>query len=326
MVGTATDGRRPGIVAGDMPLDPAAQLVLDLVRQSGAAPAHTLTPDELRSVTAAAAEATGYDGAAAASIDRRVIEGVPAIVVHPLGSADRPTPRLPVLVWLHGGGWVIGSALESLPVARDLAAGVGCVVVDVDYRLAPEHPFPAALEDALAVTGWVLDHAGELGGDPSRVAVGGDSAGGNLAAVVGQELDGLSCQVLVYPVTDATWSQPSVRELAEGYLLTAELLEWFADHYRAGHPATDPRLSPLLADEAALARACPALVLTAEYDPLRDEGEAYADRLRRAGVAADATRYDGQLHGFLSYGPALPARARAIEEMSGYLRRVLATR
>ncbi len=302
-----------------MPLDPAAQLMLDLVRQSGAPPGHTLSPDQLREVTAVAAQATGYAGADVASVVPREVAGVPALVVTP---EEPATGELPVLVWLHGGGWVIGSADQALPVARDLAAAAHCLVVDVDYRLAPEDRFPAALDDAMAVTGWVLERAGELGGDRSRVAVGGDSAGGNLAAVVAQRLGGLACQVLVYPVTDATWSQPSIGELGDGYLLTADMLRWFGDHYLGGADPTDPGVSPLRADGSALTDACPALVLTAEYDPLRDEGEAYAERLREAGVPTVAHRYEGQLHGFLSAGPTMPAGARAVEEIGRHLRRV----
>jgi acetyl esterase len=310
-----------------MPLDPAAQLLLDLVRRSGAPPGHTLGHETLRTVTAAAAEATGYEGAPVGGVEHRVVAGVPVLAVTPAVGDVAPAAGggrpLPVLVWLHGGGWVIGSAAEALPVARDLAAAAGCVVLDVDYRLAPEHRFPAALDDASAVTRWALEHADEVGGDPQRVAVGGDSAGGNLAAVVAQREDGLACQVLVYPVTDATWSQPSVAELADGYLLTADMLRWFAEQYLDGADPTDPAVSPLAADRRSLAGSCPALVLTAEYDPLRDEGEAYADRLREAGVPTVAHRYDGQLHGFLSAGPAMPAGRRAIEEIGRHLRDVL---
>ena len=305
-----------------MPLDPAARLLLDMVRQSGAPPGHTLSPEQLREVTEVAAQATGYEGAAVASVTPREVDGVPALVIRP---EQAVTGELPVLVWLHGGGWVIGSADQALPVARDLAAAAGCLVVDVDYRLAPEHRFPAALDDAMAVSRWVLERAGELGGDRRRVAVGGDSAGGNLAAVVAQRLGGLAYQVLAYPVTDATWSQPSIRELGDGYLLTADMLRWFGDHYLGGADPTDPEVSPLRADRSALSGACPALVLTAEYDPLRDEGEAYADRLREAGVATVVHRYEGQLHGFLSAGPTMPAGAVAVEEIGRHLRRVFGT-
>lgn len=306
-----------------MPLDSAAQLMLDMVRQSGAPPGHTLTPEQLRAVTAAAAEASGYAGADVASVLAQDLGGTPALVVTPpeaTGAGNQPA-----LVWFHGGGWVIGSAAEALPLAQDLAVASGCLVVDVDYRLAPEHRFPTAVDDALTATRWVLDHAGELGADPRRVAVGGDSAGGNLAAVVAQQVTGLVAQVLVYPVTDATWSQPSISELADGYLLTADLLRWFAAHYLGEADPADARVSPLRADQAALAAACPALVLTAEYDPLRDEGEAYAERLRRAGVPTVSRRFDGQLHGFLSVGPAMPAGARAIEEIGHHLRQVFGT-
>lgn len=304
-----------------MPVDPAAHAVLDLLAQAGAPPISEQSPADARAAFAGIAM-LGGEGAAVASVEERSIAGVPAIVVTPEGSGP-----FPVLVWIHGGGWVIGTAGEALATAKDLAAGAGCLVVSLDYRLAPEHKAPAAVDDCLAATGWVLDHAGELGGDPARVAVGGDSAGGNLAALVAIEFGPrLSYQVLVYPVTDLTASQPSYLENADGYLLTKDTMEWFIGHYvdGTGLAPTDPRLSPLYASDAALAGMAPAFVITAEFDPLRDEGEAYAGRLRGLGVDVVHRRFDGQIHGFYSMPAAVPAGAEAIAQTVGLLRAAFA--
>ena len=300
-----------------MPLDPAAEMLLSFVNAAGTPQLHEMSPPEARASYEQLNALAGHEGAAVRSIDRRDIAGVPCIVVTPEVDADGP---LPVLVWIHGGGWVIGSAESSLPTCRDLAEAAGCVVVDVDYRLAPEDPFPAPVDDCVAVTRWVLEHAGELGGDPARVAIGGDSAGGNLSAVVSLEVPGLVHQVLVYPVTDATRSHPSYEENGEGLFLTRDGMAWFVGHYvEAGHE-TDPRVSPLHANPAVLAGAPPAHVITAEYDPLRDEGEAYAESLRAAGVPVTATRYDGMIHGFFSMTTMLPAGADAVAEAAALLR------
>ena len=228
----------------------------------------------------------------------------------------------PVLVYFHGGGWVLGSIRTAHGVCATLARLAGCVVCSVDYRLAPEHVFPAALEDAWAATTWVAKHADEVGGLPGPPAVGGDSAGGNLAAVCALRARdaGLSLplQVLVYPITDADFGTPSYREFAEGYYLTASGMRWFWDNYLPDGDRFDPDVSPLrTADVAGVA---PALVITAEYDVLRDEGEAYARRLEEAGVTTRLERYDGLIHGFLRM-PAVIARANgALESAAAGLR------
>lgn len=302
-----------------MPLDPDAEKLLDLLRQQGAAPIETLSPEEARATTAAAAALSADPGADVASVEKRTVGGVPSLVVTPAGPG-----RLPVLVWFHGGGWVIGSAEQSLHTAKDLAAGAGCVVVVPEYRLAPEHPFPAAYDDALSVTRATLQQAHELGGDPSRVAVGGDSAGGNLAAIAALGVPGLVHQFLAYPVTDATMSQPSYGRVERGYLLTASMMRWFVDLYVGDADATDPRISPLFASEDALGRTCPAHVVTAGYDPLFDEGEAYAARLAQLGVPTIVSRYDGQMHGFLTMGASIPTGATALDEAVGHLRTAFA--
>jgi acetyl esterase len=212
------------------------------------------------------------------------------------------TGPAPVLVFFHGGGWVVGSIVSHDGVCATLARLSGCVVVSVEYRLAPEHPFPAALEDAWTATQWVAAHAGEIGGDPGCLAVGGDSSGGNLAAVCAlrarNEGIPLALQLLVYPVCDADAERPSWHEFAHGYFLTREVMLAFWQAYipEGEGDRFHPDASPLRA--ADVAGVAPAFVLTAEYDVLRDEGEAYADRLAEAGVPVTLRRYDGMIHGF----------------------------
>lgn len=298
-----------------MPLDPAAEMILSLLNAAGTPQLHEMSVADARAAYESLGAASGHEGAEVASVVDADLAGVPTKVVTPLGEGP-----FPVLVWIHGGGWVIGSAQWALPTCRDLAAKVGCIVVDVDYRLAPEVPFPGPVDDCVAVTRWVLDHADELGGDPTRVAVGGDSAGGNLSAVVSLEVPGLLHQLLVYPVTDASMSHPSIEENAEGYFLTKAIMAWFVEHYLGTDDPNHWRASPLCAHEEALAEAPPAHVITAEFDPLRDEGEAYADRLRQAGVEVAHHRYEGQIHGFFSMPTLLPAGARALDDAAHQLR------
>ena len=298
-----------------MPLDPAAQQILSLIEELGGVRLEEMTPGDARASYAAMSVVREEEMADVAGVEAREIAGVPCLVVTP--HADGP---MPVLVWLHGGGWVIGSAELSLATARGLAAGAGCVVVSVDYRLAPEHRFPAPPDDCAAVARWVLANAASLGGDPARVAIGGDSAGGNLSAVVAMEVPGLVHQLLVYPATDLTMSHRSIEENGDGYLLTRAAMDWFADHYLGASDPKDPRVSPLFADTGALSRVPPAHVMTAEYDPLRDEGEAYADRLRELGVAVTSTRYEGQIHGFFSMTTLIPAARDAMAEAVAHLR------
>jgi acetyl esterase len=229
-----------------------------------------------------------------------------------------------VLVYFHGGGWVIGDIDTHDNTCRELTNAAGCVVVSVDYRLAPEHKFPAPLEDCYAATAWVAEHAANLGADPARLAVGGDSAGGNLAAAVcllarerGRRT--IVHQLLIYPVTDHDYFTASYRDNAEGYLLTREAMEWFWNHYlRTPADGKDPLASPLRSNN--LSGLPPATVITAEFDPLRDEGEAYGHRLRGAGVEATVTRYDGMIHGFFGLGAVLAQGKKAMEEAAERLR------
>ena len=220
------------------------------------------------------------------------------------------TEILPVVIWFHGGGWVVGTLDSHDPVCRALANRTPCVVVAVDYRLAPEAPFPAALEDSWAATQWVAEEALKLGADASRIVVAGDSAGGNLAAAVAlrardRGLD-LALQVLVYPVTDAELESESYHRLATGLNLTRAKMEWYWQQYLDGADGLNPEASPLRAPD--LAGVAPAIVQTAEHDPLLSEGEAYARRLEEAGVPVTLTRYDAVIHGFIRM-PALVAEA-----------------
>lgn len=214
------------------------------------------------------------------------------------GGAGRP-----LVVFFHGGGWVVGDLDTHDQPCRLLTRHADVHVLSVDYRLAPEHPFPAAVEDAVAAFAWGVEHAGELGADPTRVAVAGDSAGGNLAAVVAQATRDAgttppSAQLLLYPAVDSSVDRPSKDLFAEGYLLTRRQTDWYRDTYADGVARTDPRLSPLRA--ADLSGLAPAVVATAGFDPLRDEGEAYAEALRAAGVPVVLRRADGLVHGFFS--------------------------
>jgi len=256
-------------------------------------------------------------GAPVAAVEDRTIPGpageIPVRIYTPAGEAP-----FPVLVWLHGGGWVLGTLDGSDHVCRELTNAASCVVVSVDYRLAPEHLFPAAPDDCEAAYNWVVANAASFGGDPARVAVGGDSAGGNLAAVVslrakehGSPLPVL--QLLVYPVTDHNFDRPSYRANAEGYLLTRVAMQWFWDYY-VPDPGqrSHPHASPLYASD--LSGLPPALILTAEFDPLCDEGAAYGELLRQAGVPVTVTHYDGMIHGFFGQFPVIDKGRDAVRE------------
>lgn len=236
-------------------------------------------------------------------------DGVPARLYRPTGSRrGRGGRDDAMLVWFHGGGWVLGSIESHDCLCRRLANGGGFSVLSVGYRLAPEHPFPAAIDDADAAVAWAGRHT-------DAVAVGGDSAGANLAAVVAQRTSvPLRHQALVYPVIDATRRSASYREEPSGFPLTASAMAWFVECYLGGTGVAedDPRVSPIFVDDVDLARTPPALVVTAELDPLRDEGETYAARLAGAGIPTRAVRYDGMPHGFLGFADALDDARAAI--------------
>jgi acetyl esterase len=304
-----------------MPLHPQCENVLRHV--DGCDDIEDMSVAAARALDERLARELGGDGPPMAEVRDVSVAGaadlIPARVYRP---RDEIAPG--ILVWLHGGGFVLGSPDGSDTTARALAGASGCIVVSVDYRLAPEHPFPAAPEDCYAATNWVTRHAASLGAAEGRVAVGGDSAGGNLAAVVallardrgGPSID---LQVLVYPVVERAADTPSYRAFAEGYWLTAEGMAWFWRHYlSSSRDGADPRASPMLA--TSLAGLPPAVVATAEYDVLRDEGERYADRLRAAGVPVALRRHDGMLHGFLSCAGVVDEAWAAFEELGRAVR------
>jgi acetyl esterase len=253
---------------------------------------------------------------------------IPLRLYRPLGAADLTV--LPALVFFHGGGWVIGDLDSHDTLCRELANLSGCAVVAVDYRLGPEHRFPAAVIDCIAATRWVGDQAGELGIDASRLAVGGDSAGGNLAAVVSIDArdrgdSPIAFQLLIYPGVDMHCTAPSHAENGQGYLVTRELLAYFINHYMADSAQySDWRASPLLHPD--LSNLPPALVLTAGFDPLRDEGAAYAQRLTAAGTSASHVLFPRQIHGFISFGKVIDEASAAIGLCGAELRRALKPR
>lgn len=305
-----------------MPLDPVARAFLDQVTAMGLPPFHEQSVAAARDGIRLLAQMDGSREAVARVEDHTVPGPAGDVPVRLYAPATAGKP--PVLVYFHGGGWVIGGIDTHDAVCRALANRAEAAVASIDYRLAPEHPFPAAVDDCYAATRWIAENAGTFAVDAERVAVGGDSAGGNLAAVVAQlarERGGpwLRHQVLVYPATDPAMDTPSYRENADGYLLTRAAMEWFYGHYLPD-PAdrTNPLAAPLRATR--LGGLPPATVITAEFDPLRDEAEAYAERLREAGVPVDLARYDGMIHGFLGM-TALFAQARvALDRIGAALR------
>ncbi len=298
-----------------MPLDPQARSLLEQLEALGAPPLSQQTPEEARAGFAVLAAVAGKPADPVPTEDRSVpgpAGDIPVRIYRPEG--DHP---LPVVVYFHGGGWVIGDIASHDTICQRLATGVPALVVSVDYRLAPEHPFPAAVDDCDAATGWVSARAAEFGGDPGRLAVAGDSAGGNLAAVVAihaRDADGppIAFQLLIYPGTDMTCSLPSHTENGKGYLLDSDTIGWFRGNYLAEADPRHPDASPLFADD--LSGLPPALVVTAEFDPLRDEGEAFAERLRQAGVVVTTSRYDGMIHGFYGLDSVFDAAKRATLE------------
>ena len=249
--------------------------------------------------------------------------GVPVRLYRPTADTN-----LGLLVYFHGGGWVLGSVNSHDGTCRSIANQSGCAVLSVEYRLAPEDPFPAGLEDSLKATAWAAANAESLGIDATRIAVGGDSAGGNLAAVVAQlQPVPIAFQVLIYPVTDCRMSSESYIENAAGPFLRAVDMDAFINIYLDGKTSTnDPRVSPICADSAVLASCPPAIVITAEHDPLRDEGEEYGRALIAAGVHTSIVRYFGMIHGFVGMAPWVDDGKHAITHVSTALSMALAPR
>jgi acetyl esterase/lipase len=312
-----------------MALDPQAQAVIDLALESGRPPYHRLSPKDARQQFRETRPASTPTPPEIGAVRHVLAEGpsgpIPLRVYRPAGIAAGAS--LPGLVYYHGGGWVIGDLDTHDVFCRQLTAEAGIAVVSVDYRLAPEHKFPAAVDDAWAAARWVAADADQLGIDARRLAVGGDSAGGNLAAVVclmarDQKGPAIAAQVLNYPVTDLAADTDSYRDFADGYLLTRDGMRWFIGHYLASpEQASDWRASPLRA--RSLQGLPPALIVTAGFDPLRDEGEAYARRLRDAGGRVDYVCYGGMLHGFLPMGRLIDTAQRAVSHIAASLRQAL---
>jgi acetyl esterase len=312
-----------------MPLDPKIRELLDSA--TGASPIRTLPVGVLREGAlnqTAARLRMGLVSTPVAAVEDRVIPGLggdlPVRVYTPPGRGP-----FPLVLFFHGGGWVLGNLDTHDPTCRALCAGAGCVVVSVDYRLSPEHRFPAAVDDSLAAARWAAARAEKVGGDPARIAVAGDSAGGNLATVTALRIrdeggPALRGQLLIYPVVGYhTPPTPSYIENAEGYGMTREAMVWFWEQYLAdGAQATHPHAAPLVAPD--LRGLPPALVITAEYDVLRDEGQRYVERLRAAGVPARLSRYDGVHHRFAELIGILDQADQARDEMCAWLREVLA--
>jgi len=308
-----------------MAIDPQVQVVLDLVAKSGRPAYNTLSPKDARQLFRETRPASTPTPPQIGAVENLLADPVPLRVYRPLGAAAGAP--LPTLVFFHGGGWVIGDLDTHDVLCRQLTAEAGMMVISVDYRLAPESKFPAAADDAWAATRWIVANASRLGVDTQRVAVGGDSAGGNLAAVVAlmardAGAPSIAYQLLLYPVTDVGTETGSYRSFAEGYLLTRDGMKWFFDHYlRTQADVDDWRVSPLRAKS--LKGVAPALIVTAGFDPLRDEGEAYAQALRNAGVRVDYVCYGGMIHGFAPMGRLIDTGNRAVSHVAASLREAL---
>jgi acetyl esterase len=310
-------------------LDPQAKAVIDLVVKSGRPPYHQLSPKDARQLFRETRPASTPVPPEIGMVKDLTADGphgpIPLRLYRPKGVAA--STALPGLVFFHGGGWVIGDLDTHDVLCRQLTGEAGVSVISVDYRLAPEHKFPAAVDDAWAATRWVASHAAELGIDGGRLAVGGDSAGGNLAAVVAilareHGGPGLALQILIYPVTDLGAESASYTDFADGFMLTRDSMRWFrAQYLTGGREGLDWRVSPLRAPS--LAGLPPAMVVTAGFDPLRDEGDAYARKLREAGVRVDAICYGGMIHGFMPMGRLIESGNRAVAHVAASLREVL---
>jgi acetyl esterase len=297
-----------------MPLDPASQFLNDLVVGSSGAVKGGFDHVALRAGMAMLDTALPPSEFLCSHRDLD-LEGVPAVLMSP------PNASSAVMIWFHGGGWVIGSVQQSLGHTDALAAALGCHLLSVDYRLAPEHPFPAAHDDAETSVRWMQVNAEQYGIDAARISVGGDSAGGNLAAAVAQKFgSAIATQLLVYPITNIAGDSDSYATFGEGYLLSAAVMHWFADMYTTPGQRTDPRVSPLLADEATIAATARAHFVVAEFDPLRDEGLAYAERLREMDVSVSLDRHDDQMHGFFAFPQVIPGAVTAMQRAVDALR------
>ncbi len=307
-----------------MTLDPQARWILDVIEQSGKPALNEVSAVEARKMYLEAMAILNPEKPDVYRIEDRTIPGsarhIPIRIYTPKPTDDE---ALPVLVFYHGGGYTIGDLDSHDTPLRALANESGCVIVSIDYRMGPEHRFPAAVDDCYAATCWVFENAATLGCDAARLAVGGDSAGGNLAAVVTQiakRENGpkIAFQLLIYPATDMSASSESHKRLSQGYRLTGDLIKWFTDNYIAPKDYGDVRASPSL--EKDLSGLPPALIITAGYDPLVDEGQEYARRLNEAGVPTTYTCYKGMIHGFFGWWGVFEAAKQAISQAASTLR------
>jgi acetyl esterase len=307
-----------------MPLHPQAQALIASV--AGGTPVEDMTVQQARDALEQRVQVTGGRPEPVDQVISREVPGPSgAIAVRMYVPEGRPAElNLPGLVFFHGGGWVRGSLNSHDILCRSLANGGGCIVVSVDYRMAPEHTFPAAIDDAVAATRWVAEHAAEIGIDATRLAIGGDSAGGNLAAAVALVLRDaggppLVHQLLIYPVTDYNFDTASYADNAEGYMLTREAMRFYWQLYLGdASNGDDQRASPLRARDCS--QLPPATLMTAEFDPLRDEGRAYADRLQASGTPVTYREYAGMVHGFVTSAGVLDVGKEAIRDACGELR------
>ena len=302
-----------------MPLDHDAEILLQMIREANRPAFETVGAVAARDLFMAGRKVLAPDPMPIAETRDVAIPGpggpIPARLYRSAKDGN-----LPVLVFFHGGGWIVGNIESHDGICRHLANRAEGAVLSIDYRMGPEHKFPAAVEDCFAATTWAAGNAESLGVDPGRLAVGGDSAGGNLAAVVSllardKAAPRIAYQVLIYPATDAAMGHDSIARYAEGYVLTRATMRWFYEQYlRIPDDAADWRVSPLLASD--LSRLPPAYVLTAGYDPLCDEGDAYATRLAAAGVPVTHRRFPGQVHGFVTNGRVIHAAETALDEIA----------
>jgi acetyl esterase len=309
-----------------MPLDPQVQQLLDRYAALGIRPVNELTPAEARAQMTLRQVPPEARPSVARVFDRTIPGPAGPIPIRVYAAGE--DTLLPVVAFFHGSGFVVGGLESHDAICRALARASGCLIASVDYRLAPEHPYPAAAEDCYAATQWIAENAAELGGDGTRLAAAGDSAGGNLAAVVplmarDRSTPPIAFQLLIYPVLDHRFETPSYRENSTGYGLTREAMHWYWQQYLPdpAHGA-EPYASPLRAED--LRGLPPALVITAEYDVLRDEGAAYAERLRAAGVPVQYSRYAGMNHGFFGAFLAVDRARDAVAEAGEALRAALA--